>query len=225
MYAAFDMDNTLLIDDIGESSFALLAEKGMTQWYSWHDYQSHIERNRTEAYNKVIAVMNGQKVSDIERVIHEVLERKEPIDVGTEKIQIPRANPIMLAVIHLLKSKWIEVIVVTASHEIAGRITCKELLWIEAQYVIWAHIPTTVDGILNFDMKSEIPYAQWKVNALKSRFFGRPIVTGWDGLWDKYLLDYTVEWGVRLWLGNKENYAILKESLFQGKDFFEVGRG
>jgi hypothetical protein len=31
MYAAFDMDNTLLIDDIGESSFALLAEKGMTQ--------------------------------------------------------------------------------------------------------------------------------------------------------------------------------------------------
>jgi hypothetical protein len=49
--------------------------------------------------------MNGQKVSDIEQVIHEVLKRKEPVDVGTEKIKIPRANPVMLGIIHLLKSK------------------------------------------------------------------------------------------------------------------------
>jgi hypothetical protein len=106
----------------------------------------------------------------------------------------------MLGIIHLLKSKWIEVIVVTASHEIAWKIACKELLWISPVHVMGAKIPLTVDGILNFDIRSEIPYAEWKVNALKSRFIDRPIITWWDGLWDRFLLDYTAEWGIRLWL-------------------------
>lgn len=45
-------------------------------------------------------------------------------------------------------------------------------------------------GIISF-VDKEIPYGVGKVNVLKSRFTGHPVVTGGDGMWDRFLLDYT----------------------------------
>jgi hypothetical protein len=63
---------------------------------------------------------------------------------------------------------------------------------------------------------AEIPYGEGKVLILKevlSEF--KPIITGSDGEWDRFLLDYTSIDGSRFWLGkDKAEYTELKNTLF-----------
>jgi hypothetical protein len=68
-----------------------------------------------------------------------------------------------------------------------------------------------------------IPFAEGKVKTLTKIFNEKPIVTGGDGIWDKYLLDYTSKNGIRLWLGqDEEEYQKLKENNYTDSDFFKI---
>lgn len=55
---------------------------------------------------------------------------------------------------------------------------------------------------------NEGPYDQGKVNVLKLVF------TGGDANWDRFLLSYTSQNGIRLWTGKDSDYKELKEKYY-----------
>jgi phosphoserine phosphatase len=199
-YAAFDLDNTLLIGDIGEAVFALLARKKLIKNFGWKDYLSLIEKNKLKAYKRIIDVMQGLQLGILEEVTLEVLNKKAAISIEGYKIAIPKRSEMMRLILEMLAEKGISIYVITASNEVSAAIICKKYFGIPASHIIGAEVSIDKKGIIQAGEK-EFPYAKGKVNILKKRFKNKPLVTGGDSPGDKYLINYTAKGGISLWLG------------------------
>jgi phosphoserine phosphatase len=224
-YAAFDLDNTLLIDDIGDAVFATLLSKGLISGFGWNDYLNLLKENRELAYKKVIEVMDGLKLIDLEKITNEIIQSDEKfIEIDNYKIPIPRPNTIMQSLISYLKTKGIDVFVVTASNNVSAEIICWKFFGIPSSNVIGATVAVDNKNRISFKT-GEIPFGPGKVNVLKKKFTHKPIVTGGDGMWDRFLLEYTATEGLRLWLGqNIDEYNQLKNELFKEVNFYTIPR-
>lgn len=224
-YAAFDLDNTLLIDDIGEAVFATLVRKKLVKDFNWDDYIKLIDQNREAAYKKVIEVMKGLELQKLKQITYEIIKSEDThIEIGEEKIPIPKPNTTMQSLISLLKTKGIDVYIVTASNKVSAEIICWEYFGIPSSNVLGAIINVDSNQRIAND-SSEIPYGEEKVNILKKKFKDKPVVTGGDGMWDKFLLDYTISGGIKLWLGqNTKEYQKLKDEYYHDSNFYHVAR-
>lgn len=217
--AAFDLDNTLLIDDIGEAVFAHLLKKNLIKNYSWEKYQADLSTNRASAYKKVISVLNGLFIEEVKTATYEVIKSEDRhIEIDGFRIGIPVVNPIMQSLIFYLRSKGIDIYVVTASNSISAEIICWKYFGIPSNKVIAAPVQTRNKRVF-FDPESEIPYNEGKVLLLKKKTGIKPFITGGDGPWDIPLLDYTSAEGIRLWLGKEEHFQNIKETKFPDKTF------
>jgi len=223
-YAAFDMDNTLIDGDIGEAVFASLVNKNLTKGFCWKDYLQMIEQDRENAYKKVVEVMNGLKVDLIKSITLDLIQSDSRyIEIEDHKVPIPKPNEALQTIITYLKLLGIDVIVVTASNNVSAEIVCWEWFGIPASNVIGVNVNEDRKGRINFHNSSEIPYGIGKVSALKKRNTVRPIITGGDGLWDRYLLDYTENDGLIFWLGKDEKeYGFCKSEFLPGRDILFI---
>lgn len=222
-YAAFDMDNTLLVGDIGEAVFAGLIKKELIQGFNWQDYQNLLCLNREAAYMKVIEVMDGLEPHILKDITYEVLNSDNPnIEINNVIIPCPRPNVIMQALIQYLQEKDIAVFVVTASNQLSAEIVCMEYFNLPASNIFGVPVCYDING--RFAYKPSVaPFGIGKVNVLKSKFNHKPGITGGDGIWDKYLLDYTSDSGIRLWLGHDiQEYLKLKEEYYPDKNFYHI---
>lgn len=224
-YAAFDLDNTLLIDDIGEAVFAMLIREKLITEFSWKEYLILLEQDRETAYREVVEVMNGMELNVLERITCELLDTDESIiEVEGYEIPIPRPNPVMQSVISMTMARGIETYIVTASNKVSAEIICWRYFGIPAKNILGVPLNTDRNGRISLSF-SYFPFAEGKVELLKKMFHTKPLITGGDGIWDKHLLDYTNESGIRLWLGeDKIKYQELKEADYSQKDFFHVER-
>jgi len=222
-YAAFDLDNTLLVGDVGEAVFASFIKKGLIQGFGWQDYQNLLYLNREAAYVKVVEIMDGLEPESLVKITYEVLKSDQShIDINGDSIPYPRPNAIMQALILHLKAIGIDVFVVTASNQESAGIVCMEYFNIPSSNVFGIPVSYDSNGRLAYK-PSEIPYGMGKVNVLKSKFSNKPLVTGGDGIWDTFLLDYTSDHGVRLWLGkDNQEYLKLKQEQYVDKNFYHI---
>ncbi|MDX2429939.1 MAG: haloacid dehalogenase-like hydrolase [Bacteroides sp.] len=209
-YAAFDLDNTLLIGDIGEAVFALLVKKNIVKNFGWNDYQDLIKTDRERAYSKVIEVMDNLELLVLENITHEIINTHD-IDIELEgyKIPIPKPNTIMQSIVTLLNTSGIAVNVVTASNSVSAEIICWEYFGIAASNVFGAKF-------------NELPYGKEKVKVLKREFKDKPVVTAGDANWDRFLLSYTTQNGIRLWTGIDSDYKKLKEKYYKDLEFYQI---
>ena len=209
-YAAFDLDNTLLIGDIGEAVFALLVKKSIVKNFGWNDYQDLIKTDREKAYFKVIEVMYNLELRVVENITHEIIHTHDiEIEIEGYKIPIPKPNTIMQSIVTLLNTSGIAVNVVTASNSVSAEIICWEYFGIPANNVFGA----------NFN---EVPYGKKKVDVLKREFKDKPVFTAGDANWDKFLLSYTTQNGIRLWTGIDSDYKELKEKYYKNLEFYQL---
>jgi phosphoserine phosphatase len=222
-YAAFDLDNTLLIGDIGEAVFASMVNSKTIQNFDWTNYLRLIEENREAAYKKIIELMNGLNLSVLKKVTNEIINSLDKnIEIGDDKILLPKPNPIMQSIVSLLMTKGINVYVVTASNKISAEIICWKYFGIPASNVLGASFEINKSNRIIYH-KTDIPYAEGKVTILEKQIKGRPIITAGDGIWDKYLLDYTKLEGIRLWLGkNKNEYQRIKDNYYKDLQFYHI---
>lgn len=222
-YAAFDLDNTLLINDIGDAVFAALVKNKIITNLSWEDYLILLSEDRELAYKKVIETMNGLRLEELKKITLEVLNSQVSfIDLGNYKIPVPKPNPIMQSIVSQIKIKGIDVYVITASNKISAEVACWKFFGIPASNVIG--IDMQIDNNERLTYKPAIiPFARGKVTLLERRFNRRPIITAGDGIWDKFLLEYTDIDGIRLWLGQDDKeYIDLKNNLFKDLPFFQI---
>jgi len=222
-YSAFDLDNTLLLGDIGHAVFATLINKNLVKGFTWNDYINMRKVSIEAALKKIIEVMNGIELTTLKSITENIIESKdEYIEVEGIKIITPKPNPTMLSIISFLKSKGIDVYVVTASNKISADIICWKFFGIPSSNVFGSETKTK-NGKIHFESETMIPFAEGKVKTLTKKFKEKPLVTGGDGIWDKYLLDYTNKDGIKLWLGqDQEEYQKLKEADYKDSDFFKI---
>lgn len=222
-YSAFDLDNTLLVGDIGHAVFATLVNKNIIKDFGWQDYMNMRQISIEKALKKIIEVMNGIKVVTLKTITEEIIESKaEFIEVEGTKIRTPKPNKIMSSIVTLLKTRGIDVYVVTASNKVSADIICWKFFGIPSSHVFGSETKTK-NGKIHFQSENMIPFAEGKVNTLAKMLNEKPIVTGGDGIWDKYLLDYTSKNGIRLWLGQDEDeYQKLKENNYMDSYFFKI---
>ena len=221
-YAAFDLDNTLIRGDIGEAVFALLVKKNYVKNFGWNDYLNLIKKDRERAYAKVIEVMNHLELAVVENITQEIIHSDAfEIELEGYNIPIPKPNAIMQSIITLLKTSDIEAYVVTASNRISAEIICWEYFGIPATHVFGARVDINNDEKIETKI-NEVPYGEHKVKVLEREFNNKPVITGGDAIWDRFLLAYTTQNGMRLWTGDDGDYKILKEKYFKELEFYQL---
>lgn len=221
-YAAFDLDNTLLIGDIGEAVFALLVKKKIVKDFGWSDYIDLIKTDREKAYYKVIEVMDNLELMVVENITLEIIHT-DYIDIELEeyKIPIPKPNIIMQSIVKLLNTSGIEVNVVTASNRVSAEIICRKYFGIPASNVFGARVDVTDNKKIGTKF-NEVPFGEEKVNVLKKEFKDKPVFTAGDSNWDRFLLCYTTQNGIRLWTGKDSDYKNLKEKYYKDLEFYQL---
>lgn len=224
-YAAFDLDNTLLIGDIGEAVFALLVKNKNIKNFGWNDYIDLIETDRETAYFKVIEVMDNLELTVVENITNEILHT-DAVEIELEgyKIPIPKPNTIMQSIVSLLDASGIEINVVTASNRVSAEIICWEYFNIPASNVFGARMD--INDNKRIEAKyNEVPYGEEKVKVLKREFKNKPVFTAGDAIWDRFLLSYTTPNGIRLWTGKDNEFIELKEKYYQDLEFYQLLSG
>lgn len=240
-FAAFDLDNTLLVDDIGEAVYAIYLKEFFSNsrsemYLKWKKYKhgAKFDDTRYEAYTQIIREMNGLSVNDLERITNSIIhgvnkeidKKNNCIHINKYKIKIPRPNKTMSILIEHLLSEGIDVYVITATNEISARIACREYFNIPKEKIIGAKLNITSNKNIEFNEGAVYPYAIGKVNAILEEIGKvKPIITAGDGLWDSHLLNYTSDTGIRLWLGSKTNYKKIKKNYhFEASNFIMIDR-
>ncbi|MCK5097002.1 MAG: haloacid dehalogenase-like hydrolase [Desulfobacteraceae bacterium] len=221
-YAAFDLDNTLLIGDIGEAVFALLVKNKNVKSFGWNDYIDLIKTDRGKAYAKVIEVMDNLELMVVENITHEIIHTDATeIELEEYNIPIPKPNAIMESIVTLLNTSGIEVNVITASNSVSAEIICWEYFGIPASNVFGARVDLSEKKRIKTKF-NEVPYGREKVNVLKREFKDKPVFTGGDAIWDRFLLSYTTQKGIRLWTGKESDYKILKDKYYKDLEFHQL---
>jgi phosphoserine phosphatase len=241
--AVFDLDNTLLIGDIGEAVFAALknkeSEKPLTIQnkplpFSWHEYQNQLKKNqKAAAYKKMVTAMSGLPLHTLINTTREVLKSTENcIHLEKEQIPIPVPNKMMQAVLALLKAHCYEIFIISASNHFSVQFVARE----------YFSLPTSAV----FGIRSRLKYHQnvssgEKIPVLTSRLekpisVGRgkaevyhqyihsipPLITAGDSETDIEMLNLTDKSGISIWVGNdqKQYEKMKKKARFSGFFFF-----
>lgn len=221
-YAAFDLDNTLIRGDVGEAVFALLVKRDIVKNFGWNEYIELIKTDREKAYSKVIEVMDDLELRVVETITYDLMHT-DAIEIELEgcKIPIPKPNTLMQALVELLNTSGIEVNVVTASNSVSAEIICWEYFGLPARNVFGARMEVNEHKRIKTNFH-EVPYGKEKVKVLKREFKDKPVFTAGDAIWDRFLLSYTAQNGIRLWTGTDSEFKELKEKYYKDLEFYRL---
>ncbi|MDQ1591874.1 MAG: phosphorylcholine phosphatase [Pyrinomonadaceae bacterium] len=229
-YAAFDLDNTLLVGDIGDALFAKLVQQGMVNEFGWKAYQKKIVENRKEAYVAVVEAMRGLPVATICEMTEKIISGQEPfVLIEGESVPAPRPNALMQSLVTALRLRGIEVFVVTASNQTAATIAAWNFFGIPSENVlgIRSGIYRNKLGQRLFDsVEHPVPVEHGKVEVLKGRLGSvRPCITAGDSEQDLPLLNYTHDDGIILWVDDSQaTFSEMQQTTFRNRNAFFIER-
>lgn len=230
-YAAFDLDNTLLIGDIGEAVFAKLLVKRRLLKPSWRSYQQKMTEDRKEAYVSIVEAMRGLSLEEIIDATHEVLSSSDSfISVEGNSVPIPRPDPLMQSLVVSLQLRGIDVFVVTASTQIAAQVAAWRLFGIQSDHVLGIRSSISGEGSKDAvlgSVKPPIPFAEGKVEMLRNEIGpARPYLTAGDSAQDIPLLQYTSGDGIIIWVDSSSSeFEQLRQGVFKDRQAILIKRG
>ncbi|MBN1196351.1 MAG: haloacid dehalogenase-like hydrolase [Candidatus Aminicenantes bacterium] len=216
--AVFDLDNTLLIHDVGEAVFALLRsrslEGGLADIHdplplSWTRYvQLRESGQRREAYCRVVTAMAGLTAETISGITREVMNWPiDKLEVEGAHVPVPRPDPVMLALLRRLKQANFELFVISASNHVTVRTISTEFLGIRPDHAWGIRSLATIENrdkpVFTTELSSPIPYGKGKVELFQQKLKDcLPLVSGGDSISDIPLLNLTPREGAVFWAGN-----------------------
>ncbi len=224
--ALFDLDNTLLVGDIGEAVFARLLADGAPLKYTWEEYQSFLRCDVTAAYRLVVESMAGLTVREVEEATVKVMKQSAPfIEAGSVRIPVPKQHPGMKKLLSLLQKLRYKIYIISASNQISVRIVAEEFFGISPECSFGIETKTA-NKLLSATLVKPFPISAGKVDVYH-KYVGilRPVVTATDSLIDTPMLGLTDPIGLSLWVGkNRSEYKALKERIRQPQRFCFVLR-
>ncbi|GEM_PF-1671785 len=215
--AVFDLDNTLLIHDIGDAVFTLLRRRSLSGElpgissplpFSWPQYRQLLESGqRKEAYCRVVQAMAGLPLDYVAQATRDIMNGTErELEADNVQVPVPRPDPVMQTLKHYLEENGFEIFLISASNQVTVRTLAAEFLDIAADHC-WGILPVIGVGpdgkeIFTPDLTLPIPYAQGKVELYQRELKDRaPLVSAGDSLSDIPLLNLTAREGIVIWAG------------------------
>jgi phosphoserine phosphatase len=202
--AVFDLDNTLLVGDIGEAVFAGLKLQGYIPGFSWQSYRKLLSTSRPEAYQSIVTAMSGLSERSIHKVTLDVISKRESyLELEKSYIQVPFAHPVMLHVVARLRTLGYQICVISASNEISARMVAWKLFNIPP-FFVYGIRQRLQNGILTNDLLQPIPIGSGKVEVYR-KFMGSadPLITAGDSVLDVPMLQMTDPRGLSILVGEE----------------------
>ena len=213
--AVFDLDNTLLVGDIGNAVFAQLLSEGVPLSLTWSEYHQMVLENPSTAYIEAVRALNGLSLDYIIKATKRVLAlRSETIRYGGEEIPVPKANKIMHEVIHLLRQWEYTLFVISASNDVSAKVAASTLFDIPVNNIAGIK-PKIVNGIITSQIVSPIPVGDGKVSQYRLLSGDcMPMIVATDSELDMPLLQMCDPDGLAILVGENESlYAKAKMEL------------
>ncbi|MGA7162023.1 MAG: HAD family hydrolase [Bacteroidota bacterium] len=224
--AVFDLDNTLLIGDIGEAVFAHLLADGAPLKCTWEEYQSFLRCDVTAAYRLVVESMAGLTVREVEKATAKVMKQSDSfIEFGTAQIAVPKPHPGIRKLISLLQKLRYKIYIVSSSNQISVRVAAEEFFGIPPECSFGIETKAT-NNFLSATLVRPFPISTGKVEVYR-KYVGSvsPLITATDSLIDAPLLGLTDPIGLSLWVGtNRSEFKAVKERIRQPQRFCFVQR-
>lgn len=208
--AALDLDDTLLIGDIGEAVFCELVASGALPARVWDEYRDVLRNDRPTAYRAATEILRGFSVDRIGDATRAALFHPN----AASPVPRPRPHSVMRSVVNLLRQRDYDVCVISASNAVSVRIASATLFGIpphRAFGVESALNGVTLTGIIH----TPTPIHEGKA-AVYRRHFGdvAPLITAGDSMMDFPLLQLTDPLGISLWVGNdRAAFRLLRHSI------------
>jgi phosphoserine phosphatase len=161
--AVFDLDNTLLVGDIGNAVFAQLLSEDVPLSLSWSEYQQMVKEDPATAYIEAVRALNGLSLDFLIRMTKRVLlSSSDTIRCEGMEVPVPKANQIMLEVIHLLRQWEYTIFVISASNDVSAKVAASTLFDIPVNNI--AGIKSKiVNGTVTSQILNPIPVGDGKV--------------------------------------------------------------
>jgi len=224
--ALFDLDNTMLIGDIGEAVFARLLADGAPLKCTWEEYQSFLRCDVTAAYRLAVESMAGLTIRKVEEATLKVLiQSSHDIKIGNASVPIPKPHPGMQRLISLLKKLKYSIYVISASNQISVRIAAEEFFGISPECSFGIE-SKTLNKCLSATLVKPFPISSGKVEVYHKYVSSlAPLITATDSLLDEPMLRLTDPTGLSLWVGkNRSEFKLMKERFRQPQRFCFIQR-
>ncbi|MCK4762676.1 MAG: haloacid dehalogenase-like hydrolase [Candidatus Aminicenantes bacterium] len=235
--AVFDLDNTLLIGDIGDAVFAQLLLDKAPIAFSWQEYQGLLDRKKKrEAYEKVITTMAGLPLDTLiettEKVMHCGLDS---LKLPETEVPVPVPHPVMQALLKLLKAANYEIYVISATNRYSVRFVAREFFDLPESHVfgikpVVKEIEDEKKGkviVLGSELEPPVTVAEGKTEIYK-KYAGTtpPLLTAGDSETDIPMLNLAAARGLIIWVGtDTARYEAIKPKIEHPENLYYFPRG
>jgi phosphoserine phosphatase len=213
--ALFNLDNTLIVGDIGDAVFAQLLVDGFPLLLTWKEYQGLCKENPTSAYMEVVRAMEGVTLEYIIQVSKRVIRSDHKFLVCEgERVRLPKPNLLMQEIVRLLRERHYSVFIVSASNDISAKIAGSVLFDVPINNIAGIK-PKVLDNKLTCNMLEPIPMGIGKVTQYRLMSGDRmPMIVATDSELDLPLLHLCDPDGIVIILGQDlELYEKAKREL------------
>jgi phosphoserine phosphatase len=209
--AAFDMDGTLLVGDVGDAVFVQLIREEKLAAQDWNRFQALLASDYLEGCKYPVRAMAGLTVEQVTRTTRRVLESDKPFVLvpGTQaQVPIPRPNETMLSLVRRLQAESYDVYVVTATNVWSTRWVVSEVFGIPKENVLGIAaklVKNDTGDELTAELQEPVTVGEGKVLVLKNHIGDqRPLLAAGNSASDYALLRYVRDGGLVIWVGEQE---------------------
>lgn len=229
--AVFDLDDTLIIGDIGEALFAQLKKEGFDIPLTWKKYWELIKAGYPgEAYIKMCTCMESISTSYLKSTVNSILDTDENFisfyeDNETINVLVPKPNPMMKTIVDMLMAYNCEVYIISSSHSIAVTIVAGRFFKIEPGHSYGVKNREEEVGDTTFltsEILEPIPVREGKALVYASRIGSeRPYLVFGDSANDTWLFNLARPEGMAVYTGNdRYKFAQISKNLDNNDNFY-----
>lgn len=223
--AVFDLDNTLLIGDIGDAVFAQLLLDDAPISFSWREYQDLISaKKKREAYERVVTTMAGIPVDTLIDTTRRVMSAGAPsLELPGAEIPVPVPHPVMQELLICLKSLEYHIYVISATNQYSVRFVAGKYFDLPESHVFG--IKQTVQEkqdpekgdymILGDTLVPPVTVSGGKAELYREHISSTPpLITAGDSETDIPMLNLAGSPGLIIWVGRDEKrYESIKRKI------------
>jgi HAD superfamily phosphoserine phosphatase-like hydrolase len=202
--AVFDLDNTLLMGDIGDALFAHMLNRGYNLDFSWSQYQQLQRENPAAAFTRVITSMKQFHYLTIEETtLSAMAPHAVEIMIDDCIVPVPRPHPVMQEFIRLLRRRGYRTLIVSASNQFSVRVVAREFFDIPECDAYGIEPDCDESGLLTGKLIDPVPIHHGKVATVR-KILGNtpPLITAGDSMLDLPMLRLCHERGLVIWAGS-----------------------
>lgn len=212
--AFFDMDNTILVGDIGELVVLALLNENMPLSMSWEEYLEMLKNEGERiAYRKINEAKAGNSVENIKLLVSKLLDLELPYKYLSYTKKIPKQNASIKNLLFELKIREYELYLITASSQyVAEAVVEKWFPEIENDKVFGVRNKVT-NGLLSDELVVPFPIKEGKGQVIDLIIGNdKPLICAGDSINDVDMLNKTHQKGLNIIVDHKpdKTFSILK---------------